>query len=168
MFAAIFSQLCQPYWHDFSVPCRMKQLQESVLIYSPIKEVFGTLANPENHTNFDEEITRAGEKISEGPIGKGSRFTGYFKGLGKIDYEYSKFKENQLIEQTLNASIGKLYHSFVFEHTTGGTRLTQKIHVEPNIWGLIAWPVMVKGISKRIHALNVSLKNYFEGGRVST
>jgi uncharacterized protein YndB with AHSA1/START domain len=141
----------------------MKSVEKSTEIKGSVNRVFEALANPENQMKFDGDMMRSCEKISEGPIGKGTRFRGDFRGMGKMEYEYSEFTENSLIEHAVRMPFGSMKHRFRFEPTSDGTRLTQTIVLKPNIIGQIMWPLAMKGMtSKRMQTLNGLLKQYVE------
>lgn len=144
----------------------MKTIQQSVDIHGPVEKAFAAMADPKNQMQFDSEMMRKCEKISEGPIGKGTRFRGTFKGMGEMEYEYSDFKENSTIEHAVRMPFGFLRHRFEFKPTPNGTQFTQSMNFQPNFFGKIMWPVAMKGMmTKRLNTLNGLLKNYIEQGK---
>ena len=142
----------------------MKPIEETILIYAPMDQVFTALADPQNQMKFDREILRSYQKLDDGPIDKGTRFRGEFKGIGRVEYEYAEFKKNQLIERAVKMPFGSMRHIFLFEPTTGGVRLTQSIIPEHNLFANILWLLLIRNVVKKwIRKLNVLLKNYAEG-----
>jgi hypothetical protein len=83
--------------------------------------------------------------------------------MGKIEYEYSEFGQNRLIEHSVKMPFGFMRHRFVFEPANSGSRLTQSIIIELNVIGKILWPLMMKSMMvKRMRKLNGLLRNYLE------
>ena len=141
----------------------MKTVQDSIEINAPVHQAFEALADPAQQMKFDGDMMLSCEKISDGPIGKGTRFRGRFKGMGTMEYSYSEFIPDQLIEHAVQMPFGSLRHRFQFEANGGGTRLTQQATLQPNFAGKIMWPLMMKNmLSKRLQTLNVLVKGFAE------
>ena len=141
----------------------MKSLKQSIKIKGPINSVFEALADPNNQMKFDNEMMRSCEKITDGPIEKGTRFRGNFKGMGIVEYGYSEFKQNSIIEHAVKMPFGSFHHRFNFEASNDETVLTQTINLELNLLGKVMWPLMMKNMmTKRIKTLNVLIKQYIE------
>ena len=141
----------------------MKTTQQSIDINGPVNTVFAALADPVNQMKFDGDMMQSCEKISDGAIGKGTRFRGKFKGMGTVEYRYSGYEENKLIEHDVRMLFGNMRHRFQFEPTTQGTRLTQTINLDANFIGNLLWSLMLKkNMDKRLSTLNSLLKNYSE------
>jgi hypothetical protein len=114
---------------------------------------------------YDGEMMRSVEQLTPGAIGKGSRFRGDFKRMGKVEYEYADFEQDRLIEHAVRMPFGSARHRFDFADAGSGTTLTQTITVRPNLLGRIAWPLMVKRMmSKRVQTLNGLVRDYVEAG----
>jgi uncharacterized protein YndB with AHSA1/START domain len=144
----------------------MKSIQQSIVIKGSVDDVFSALADPTIQMKFDGEMMRSCQKLTNGPIGMGTRFRGNFKGMGNIEYEYSEYQQNSLIEHAVNMPFGSGRHRFEFVKDGNGTRLTQTMKVELNIIGEIMWPIIIKGMmTKRMQTLNALLKQYIEQGR---
>ena len=59
----------------------MTHIAGEVTIDAPVDEVFDLVADERNEPRYNPRIVRA-EKVSEGPIGIGSRFVAAPKGMG--------------------------------------------------------------------------------------
>jgi len=142
----------------------MLEVSDSVTIAKPPPEVFAAIENPEVQITYDGQMFKAVEKLTDGPIGKGTRFRGTFKGMGKVEYTYDEFEPNQLIQHAVKMPFGQSRHRFEITPEGDSSRLTQSISVEPNILGRIMWPlIMRRMMRKRVSTLNSLVKSYVEG-----
>jgi uncharacterized protein YndB with AHSA1/START domain len=141
----------------------MPSVSNEITIARPVDVVFGALADPKVQTTYDSEMMRSVEQLTDGPIRQGTRFRGDFKGMGKVEYEYSQFEPNRLIEHAVQMPFGAMRHRFEFELQAGSTRLTQTIEARLNLLGQILWPLMMQRMmSKRVATLNGLVKRYVE------
>jgi hypothetical protein len=74
-------------------------------IHHPQEVVFRTAAYPEKEIEWDPEM-KAVEKLTDGPLGKGSRYRGKFKGFGTIEYEFAEFDEPRRFIHQARVAIG--------------------------------------------------------------
>lgn len=141
----------------------MLEVSQTVVISSSPAEVFAALADPQIQIRYDSATYRSSEQLTSGPIGKGTRFRGKFKGMGSVEYEYDEYKEDSLIQHYVRMPFGAARHRFEFEPVDGDTRLTQWMRIEPNALGRILWPVAIKRMMvKRLTELNGRVKRYVE------
>lgn len=59
----------------------MAHIHGEVTINAPVDEVFDPVADERNEPRYNPRIVRA-EKVSEGPVGRGSRFVAEPKNMG--------------------------------------------------------------------------------------
>ena len=59
----------------------MTHISGEVTIDAPVEEVFDLVADERNEPRYNPRIVHA-EKLSEGPVGRGSRFVAKPKGMG--------------------------------------------------------------------------------------
>jgi uncharacterized protein YndB with AHSA1/START domain len=141
----------------------MASVQDSTSIASRAETVFDALADPAVQVTYDGQMFRSVQKLTPGPISRGTHFRGDFKGMGKVEYEYSEFEPNQLIEHAVKMPFGHARHRFEFQPQGDGTRLVQTITVFPNLLGRLLWPVIIQRMmSKRVRTLNALVKAYAE------
>jgi len=130
-------------------------------IAQPIEVVFETLVDPERQVEWDVGGLHTVEKLTPGPLGKGSRYRGTFKRMGKVDYEFSEYDPPRRFAHLARMPAGSSSHVLTLEEVPGGTRLHQVIEVEPNLFGKIAWPVFLRSmIAKRIDTVGRSVEEY--------
>ena len=141
----------------------MPEVSDSIMIGKPTAEVFAAIENPEVQITYDGEMFKGVEKLTDGPIGKGTRFRGTFKGMGKVEYSYDEFEPNHLIQHAVKMPFGPFRHRFEITAEGDSSRLTQSISVEPNILGRIMWPLIMRRMMRsRVSTLNGLVKSYVE------
>lgn len=141
----------------------MPTVTNSVLIAGPGASVFAAIEDPKVQMTFDEMI-RSVDKVTDGPIGKGTRFRGEFKGFGKVEYEYIDFEAGRLVVHGVKMPFGQMQHRFeVAPEGSGSTRLVQSITAELNLLGKILWPIMMRrNMTARVTTLNALIKKFVE------
>ncbi|HUP84454.1 MAG TPA: SRPBCC family protein [Acidimicrobiales bacterium] len=141
----------------------MPSVSDSIQIQRPVEEVFSALADPQVQMRYDAEMMRANEQLTAGPIAKGTRFRGKFKGMGSVEYTYEEFEPNRLIQHHVKMPFGRMHHRFELGADGDGTRLNQSIKIEPNALGSILWPIMMKRMmQKRVETLDGLVKRFVE------
>ena len=115
-------------------------VEHSVEIAAKPMTVFLAIADPKVQMTFDQDFE--GRKLSEGPIGKGTRFWARVKGLGSVDYEYSEFESGQLIEHATKTPMGPVHYRLEFSAAPAGTRFVQRTTGDPNLLGVVVLPLM--------------------------
>src|SRR5438105_785259 len=103
----------------------MFKISESIVIERPPEEVFPNAADPFVQLKWDPETLKHVEKLTPGPLEKGARYRGTFKGLGVLDYEFVEYEPNRRFVHHSMLPFGKGEHRFEFEPVAEGTRLTQ-------------------------------------------
>ena len=59
----------------------MARIEGEIVIAAPIEQVFDTVADERNEPRYNRRIIRA-QKTSQGPVGRGTRFTAEPRGMG--------------------------------------------------------------------------------------
>lgn len=135
-------------------------------IHHPQEVVFRTAAYPEKEIEWDPEM-KAVEKLTDGPLGKGSRYRGKFKGFGTIEYEFAEFDEPRRFIHQARVAIGTFQHRFIFEPVNGGTSLTQEGELWPNVLGWIASPMVKWMLGKRFRLIAAEVDSYLQSKNAS-
>ena len=110
---------------------------------------------------FDKDFE--GRKLTEGPIGKGTRFRSRIKGLGSGDYEYSEFESGHLIEHAMKTPMGRLHYRLECSDAPAGTRFVQRTTGDPNLLGVVVLPLMKGRLEARARVFSERVKAYAEG-----
>jgi hypothetical protein len=136
------------------------QLSASTIIRRPLPLVFTTAADPELQLKWDLETLKRVEKLTPGPLNRGSRYRGEFKGMGTVEYEFADYEPNRRFSHHTVMPIGDLFHLFEFEAVPEGTRLTQSMRLEPKGIGKLIAPLMRGMLRKRLSTVSAELESY--------
>jgi uncharacterized protein YndB with AHSA1/START domain len=128
----------------------MVEVSYSQVLAHPIDAVFAAASDPERQLQWDRDRMRSVEKISAGPLGKGSRYRGRFKGMGTVEYEYAEYDPPRRFAHRARVPIGTTGHVFVFEPDAAGTRMTQVGTFEPRGPGRLFTPLVRRMLAKRL------------------
>jgi ligand-binding SRPBCC domain-containing protein len=140
----------------------MVWVEDAVEIDQPVTEVFAALADPNVQIAYDGDM-KAVQQLTPGEIGKGTRFKVKLKGMGWVESSYDEFDQDRLIQIGVRLPFGPLRHRFDLTPTGQGSRLTQRISVEPNLLGRVMWPLMMRRMmQKRVQTLNALVKKFVE------
>ena len=147
----------------------MFRVSESAVIERPPAEVFEVAADPYEQLKWDSGTLKSVEKLTPGPLGRGSRYRGEFKGFGTVEYEYDEFEPGRRFTHHTLMKIGEVRHLFEFEAASEGTRLTQSIVAEPKGMGKLMAPIMKAMMKRRLRTINSELRQYLlQNRRVSS
>lgn len=111
----------------------MACIEGEVLIRRPIEEVFDFVADERTEPTYNRNMAVA-EKITDGPIGVGTRFRATVRARSRalsMYIEYTGFDRPRLIASTTRTGMADFTGTLTFIPTTEGTRLR---------WSWNAWP----------------------------
>ncbi|TCM42707.1 SRPBCC family protein [Kribbella sp. VKM Ac-2568] len=103
----------------------MTHIYGEVTIDAPVDEVFDLVADERNEPRYNPRIVRA-EKVSEGPIGIGSRFVAAPKGMGakgEMALEIVEYDRPHGLHNVVRSSYLRVDGTLTFDGVEGGTRL---------------------------------------------
>ena len=138
----------------------MLRVSESTIIEHPPAEVFEVAADPHEQLKWDPETLKSVEKLTPGPLGRGSRYRGEFKGFGTVEYEFDEFERGRRFTHHTVVNLAEIRHIFEFEAVPEGTRLTQSMEAEPRGVGKLMAPVLRVMFRRRLRAINSELARY--------
>jgi hypothetical protein len=136
------------------------RVSESAVIERSPAEVFEVAADPYEQLKWDPGTLKSVEKLTPGPLGRGSRYRGEFKGFGTVEYEFDEFEPGRKFTHHTVVKMGEVRHLFEFEAVSEGTRLTQSIVAEPRGMGKLMAPMMKVMMKRRLRVINSELRRY--------
>ena len=145
----------------------MAHISGEVTIDAPVDEVFDLVADERNEPRYNPRIVRA-EKLSDGPVGRGTRFVAQPKGMGakgRMTLEVLEYDRPHRLHNMVRSSYLQVDGTLTFEEADGGSRLRWDWDM-----GLVG-PMRVMSpvlavIGPRWERRNwVGLKQYLESGR---
>lgn len=103
----------------------MTRIAGEVTIAAPVDEVFDMVADERNEPRYNPRIVRA-EKVSEGPVGIGTRFVAEPKSMGAkgvMALEILEYDRPHRLHNVVNSSYMRVDGTLTFDKVAGGTRL---------------------------------------------
>ena len=103
----------------------MARITGEVMIDAPVDEVFDLVADERNEPRYNPRIVRA-EKLSEGPVGRGTRFVAEPKSMGsrgEMTLEILDYDRPHRLHNVVRSSYLKVDGTLTFDAVDGGTRL---------------------------------------------
>ena len=124
----------------------MTRVAGEITIHRPVETVFDFVADETNEPRYNPSMLRA-ERISDGPIGTGTRFATELKTMGRamaMTVEFTRFERPQLLASTTRSWAMQTEGELTFEPVDGGTRMRWSWDVRPRgplklITPLIGW-----------------------------
>lgn len=103
----------------------MTRIAGEITIDVPVDAVFDVVADVRNEPRYNPRIVRA-DKVSEGPVGPGSRFVAEPRGTGAkgaMTLTIMEFVRPHRLHNVVRSSYMTVDGTLTFEETGGGTRL---------------------------------------------
>ena len=103
----------------------MTHIAGEITIAAPVDEVFDMVADERNEPRYNPRIVRA-EKVSEGPVGTGTRFVAEPKstgGNGEMTLEILEYDRPHRLHNVVSSSYMQVDGTLTFDEVEGGTRL---------------------------------------------
>jgi len=137
----------------------MRVVTTDIIPASP-EVVFDAAADPKIQLRWDAANLLAVEQLTTGPLAKGSRYRGRFKGMGTVEYEFAEFDRPRRFTHRTRVPFGTMSHQLTFDAAAEGTRLTQEGWLEPNLVGRLAAPVIGRMLRRRLPTVAAELRDY--------
>jgi hypothetical protein len=109
---------------------RVVVADNTVRVERPAEAVFAFVSDPTNDVRWHENVLSA-RKVSEGPIGVGSRFEWDAKFLGrrKVELEVTRFEPPRLAETRLRSGWMRASVTYLVEPRDGDTDVTRSVGI---------------------------------------
>ena len=111
----------------------MARIEGEIVIGRPVDAVFDYVADQSNESQYNPQMVRA-EKITPGPIGKGTQFRSAVTSRGRtaeLLIEYTGYDRPRLLESVTTMTQANISYTLRFEPTVGGTRMHWSGRVRP-------------------------------------
>ncbi len=108
-------------------------VQGNIVIERSIEDVFDFVADERNEPRYNPQMTRA-DKVTDGPIGVGTKFHSVMTGVGgaaDMTIEFTEFDRPRRIAETTHMSNMNIKGVLAFEPVPEGTRMTWLWDLEP-------------------------------------
>jgi uncharacterized protein YndB with AHSA1/START domain len=137
------------------------QLQSEQIVGRPPEDVFDLLADARNEVQWNDWARRV-EKVSEGPVGLGTRFRAMIKNMGLIEFELAEYERPSRLQQHAVQGSGESWHTYLLDPVPGGTRVRQQARFEPRGVMRIAAPLMGPRMRRHLRQMERGLKQRLE------
>ena len=143
----------------------MVHIEGEIVIGRPVEEVFDFVADERNEPRYNAQM-RLAEKVSEGPIGLGTRYRAEVvsgRQVVPMDIEFTGFERPRMLESTTRMAPMDVRYTLSFDPVSQGTRMRWVGEVEPKGFLRLMTPVvgwMGRRQERRIWA---RLKHLLEG-----
>jgi Polyketide cyclase / dehydrase and lipid transport len=148
----------------------MTRIDGEIAIHRPVDVVFDYVADQSNEPQYNPRMVRA-EKITPGPVGKGTRFRSAVASMGltaEMLIEVTGYDRSTRLASDTTMQHADISYTLTFEPAASGTRMRWSGQVRPKgafklLGPLIAW--MGRNQEQRIWA---SLKQHLEAAPAET
>ena len=142
----------------------MAQIEGEITIGRPVEEVFDFVADERNEPRFNRRMRRV-EKISDGPIGAGTRFRAEITRMRRtveMTIEFTGYERPWRLASSTHMSTMDIDGALTFEPVPEGTRMSWSWEVEtPGALKLIA-PIVLRMGKREEQAIWTNLKHLLE------
>jgi uncharacterized protein YndB with AHSA1/START domain len=143
----------------------MVDVSTSITINRSVEDVFAYVTDVTNDPAWHTDALEV-EKLTEGPIGMGTRWRVRFKpsmGVSEGNMEVVAHTANHT--QTMHGQLGPMEPTitYVVEPTDGGTTFTRRVQIKVSGWMKIMSPMMGMMTRKRNQGFPENLKRVLEG-----
>jgi uncharacterized protein YndB with AHSA1/START domain len=140
-------------------------IENSVLIRRPIEDVFEYLADLRNELTWNPQC-RSMEKVTEGPVGLGTKFRAKWKQSPLIQVECTAFDRPRSWQYTNGGPIAVVIDlSLTTEED--GTRLDTRFDAHPTGLMRLFFPIVLRSLRRAEKANMQYLKRALEGSSVT-
>lgn len=111
----------------------MAHVAGEIEIDRPVEEVFDFVADQSNEPRYNPRLISA-EKVSEEPIGEGTKFRAEVKTMGwksPMTIEFTEFERPRSLVSSTRTSGAQVEGALTFEPVSGGTRMRWQWQLKP-------------------------------------
>jgi uncharacterized protein YndB with AHSA1/START domain len=142
----------------------MARIEGEIIIDRPVDVVFDYVADQRNEPRYNPQMVRA-EKITAGPVGKGTRFRSAVASMGRTAemlIEFTSYDRPRLLASTTTMRQADISYTLTFEPAAGGTRMRWSGQVRPKGAFRLLGPVITSMGIRQEQRIWASLKKHLE------
>lgn len=148
----------------------MAQVEGEIIIKRPVEVVFDFVADERNEPRYNPKMLRA-EKVSAGPIGRGTRFQAASRSMGRtvpMTIEFTDFERPRQLTSSTQVSGMAIEGTLTFTPLPEGTRMRWSWHIEPQGVFKVMTPLVAQMGRRQERTIWTSLKHYLEADAAAT
>lgn len=145
----------------------MARIEGEIVIGHPVDVVSDYVADQSNEPRYNPRMVRA-EKITAGPVGKGTRFRSAVASMGRTTemlIECTGYDRPRLLESTTTMRQADISYALRFEPAAAGTRMRWSGQVRPKGAFRLLGPVITWLGVRQEQRIWASLKRYLEAAQ---
>ena len=142
----------------------MARIEGEIVIGRPVDVVFDYVADQSNEPQYNPQMVRA-EKITPGPVGKGTRFRSAVTSMGRTAemlIECTGYDRPMLFTTTTTMAQADISYTLRFEPAPAGTRMRWSGQVQPKGAFQLLGPVITRLGIRQEERIWASLKKHLE------
>jgi hypothetical protein len=142
----------------------MARIEGEIVIGRPVDVVFDYVADQSNEPQYNPQMVRA-EKITPGPVGKGTRFRSAVTSMGRTAemlIECTGYDRSKLFATTTTMAQADISYTLRFEPAPAGTRMRWSGQVQPKGAFRLLGPVITRLGIRQEERIWTSLKKHLE------
>jgi hypothetical protein len=142
----------------------MAKIEGEILISRPMEEVFDFVADQRNEPRYNPRMVRA-EKITDGPVGKGTVFHSAAKSMGRtaeMRIELTGYDRPSRLASRTTMRQGDMDGTLTFEPAPSGTRMRWSWQVRAKGAVRLLAPLITWMGSRQEQTIWTSMKQYLE------
>ena len=142
----------------------MARIEGAIVIGRPVDVVFDYVADQSNEPQYNPQMVRA-EKITPGPVGKGTRFRSAVASMGRTAemlIECTGYDRPRLLRSTTTMGQANISYTLRFEPAAAGTRMHWSGQVRPKGAFRLLGPVITWLGMRQEQRIWTSLKKHLE------
>lgn len=141
----------------------MIEEERSVMIRRPVEEVFAYVSDLRHSAEWQAGVSEV-KKVTEGPLGVGTRFLAVRTFMGRklqLSSQFVTYEPNRMVVFRFSGSIpGE--GSYVFESTVEGTSVTSRVEMQPRGFARVAEPLIAASLRRQMEANLPALRDLLE------
>lgn len=138
--------------------------EKIITINRPVEEVFAYVSDLQNGPKWQSALVES-RRLTKGPLGIGTQFTGVRKFMGRKLESVIEFKSYETDKNFSIKSISgnsPFEQSYLFEATNEGTRLTTRLDLQTSGLMDLAQPMIASSLRREMDASFGDLKDLLE------
>jgi polyketide cyclase/dehydrase/lipid transport protein len=142
----------------------MARIEGEIVIGRPVDVVFDYVADQSNEPQYNPQMVRA-EKITPGPVGKGTRFRSAVTSMGRTAemlIECTGYDRPKLFATTTTMAQADISYTLRFQPAPAGTRMRWSGQVHPKGAFRLLGPVITRVGIRQEERIWTSLKKHLE------
>ena len=145
----------------------MVRIEGEIVIDRPAAEVFDFVVDERNEPSYNPRIV-AVEKLSPGPVGRGTRFRAEAGARGRtvgMAIEITAYERPRRFASSVRMAAAHIQGGLTFDPLAGGTRMRWAWEVRPRGWYRLLTPIIARSGRRQERATWAGLKQFLEERR---